>query len=139
MLLIILATLAVVFSVVLSFMVWSNYWPSVVGELIDSNHKVITMNGRTGYRIDVTYKFYVDQKKNVSNTLVLLGDGLHKSQSDAENVIDNLKSKPLAVFYCPMYPSISYIKRNTKHIPIITVTLIVTILAAVFVGIIVNN
>lgn len=91
---------------------WSNSWPETTGKLLNSATKMVRINGRDHYRLDVSYVFEVEGNRYESQTIKFLGGGLHKNEGEALKLLRSFDKDSLIVRYCPGRPAWSYLRSN---------------------------
>lgn len=93
-------------------LIWSNSWSAVTGKLLNSATRMVRINGRDHYRLDVSYVFEVEGNQYESQTIKFLGGGLHKNEDEALKLLRSFDKGSLIVRYCPGRPAWSYLRSN---------------------------
>jgi|SRR5690606_29418882 len=96
----VLIGLGVLALIVFLALVWSNFWPDVVGKLMNSDSRLVRVNGRDYYQLNVSYVFQVESKQYESRSIMFLGGGLHKNEMDAFKRLEDINKEPFVVHYC---------------------------------------
>lgn len=93
-------------------LIWSNSWPITAGKLLNSATRMVRINGRDHYQLNVSYVFEAEGSRYESQAIKFLGGGLHKSEADAIELLRGLDKDSLTVRYCPARPTWSYLRPN---------------------------
>lgn len=95
-------------------LIWSNSWPVTTGKLLDSATRMIRVNGREHYQLNVSYAFGAEGGQYESRTIKFLGGGLHKTEADALKLLEDIDKTPFVVRYCAGRPTWSYLRPNKR-------------------------
>lgn len=93
-------------------LIWSSSWPGTTGKLLNSATRMVRINGRDHYQLNVSYTFEAEGKRYESQTIKFLGGGLHKSETDALTLLKGFDKDSLIVRYCSGHPAWSYLRSN---------------------------
>lgn len=92
--------------------IWSKYWPTATGKLLNAATRLVSINGRDHYQLIVSYSFEVEGERYESRSIQFLGGGLQKNEAAALKLLAGINKSPLLVRYCPRHPKWSYLLQN---------------------------
>lgn len=93
-------------------LIWSKSWPIASGKLLNSATRMLSVNGRDHYQLNVSYAFEAEGERHEARSIKFLGGGLHKNEAAALKLLEDIDQNPLIVHYCPGRPTWSYLVPN---------------------------
>jgi hypothetical protein len=108
----VLIGLGVLAFVLFLMLIWSKSWPVATGKLLSSATKMVRVNGRDHYQLNVSYAFEAEGERYEARSIKFLGGGLQKSEAAALKLFEDIDQTPFIVHYCPGRPAWSYLRPN---------------------------
>lgn len=80
-------------------LIWSKSWPVATGKLLSSATKMVRVNGRAHYQLNVSYAFEAEGERHEARSIKFLGGGLQKSEAAALKLLEDIDQTPFIVHY----------------------------------------